>query len=499
MMNGQSLDPTAVLYLTAEIVLVAAVILALFRLRRRFGLGLLYIFVGSNQYLQTVLASAFYVDLGAGVSVSPGSVVLFSSSLFAVLLTYLRESIPKTRTLIYGIVLSNLTLTALAWLTDHQLKVLPNRNVLGVPAELFRLEGRLFLVGTTTLVIDSFLIVILYEVLLRKAERLPRLARLTTAMLLVLYIDALIFTTASFWHSPIYGQVLTSQLLGKTLAGLIFGGMLHLYLTFWSRGRREPTRDPGTGPLSILTYRERYEVVKKQLEVEKAANLAKSRFLAHMSHELRTPMNAVIGFTAVLRKNKAGNLRPKDLLYLERIGANARHLLGLINDVLDLSKLEAGRLELQRTEESLNALVTRTVEDLGVQAQERHLELVAEVPDFEVIGRVDRSRLKQVLINLIGNALKFTEQGRVTVRLVADATTRQPRRIEVEDTGPGIPRDQLDRIFQAFEQVDSGADRRYGGTGLGLAITRALSERMGFRVEVVSEVGRGSTFRVVMR
>ncbi len=489
-------DPAAVLNLSLEIVLVGAIILALFRLRHRFGLGLLYIFVGSNQYLQTVLASTLYIELGGGVALSPGSVVLFSATLFAVLLTYLREDVPQTRVLIYGIVLSNVTLTLLAWYTNQQIEHLATRNLLGVPQELFSLDLRTFLVGTATLVVDAFLIVIVYEILLAKV-RLPLFGRVTAALLLVLWLDALVFTTGSFYGSAGFGTILAHQLLGKTLAGVLFGTILYAYLA-WRGEVKSHGLAAGTGVLTILTYRQRYEIIKQQLKAAEEASLAKSQFLAHMSHELRTPLNAVIGFTGVLLKNKAGNLSEKDLLYLSRVSGNAKHLLELINGLLDLSRIESGRIELNLEQVSLIRLIEETLEELRGQAFDKEVELAAELPAREVACRTDRSRLKQVLINLVGNALKFTERGGVTVRLVADEATRAVRTLEVTDTGIGIPEDKLGRVFEAFEQAELGTARRFGGTGLGLTISRALCEQMGYRLEVASREGRGSTFRIVM-
>lgn len=227
-------------------------------------------------------------------------------------------------------------------------------------------------------------------------------------------------------------------------------------------------------------------------------NRAKSEFLSNMSHELRTPLNSVIGFANIVLKNKNKTLGPQDIAYLDRIAANGRHLLGLINGILDLSKIEAGRLELELSPVNVGTLVRDTVFEMASQTDGRPVTLTASVAaDLEPI-ETDGSKLKQVLINLIGNALKFTKEGSVTVRVTRDDFTGKPVSIDVIDTGIGIPAHRLEAVFEAFQQADSSTSRQYGGTGLGLTITRSLALLMGFDVRVTSEVRVGSMFSIVI-
>lgn len=236
-----------------------------------------------------------------------------------------------------------------------------------------------------------------------------------------------------------------------------------------------------------------------------AANQAKTEFLAHMSHELRTPLNSIIGFANVLRRNSTGAFGAKELKYAERISANGAHLLGLVDRILDLSKVEQGDLNLRCTWVRVDEVARVVCDDFSDEAAAAGVSLAVEVesgaqPEGVVRAvHTDESKLRQILLNLVGNALKFTPTGgRVRVALVCDPQTGAPRRLDVADTGIGIAPDAQARVFEAFEQADEDTSARFGGTGLGLRISRALCESLGFGLKLESEVGRGSTFSVMM-
>ena len=228
----------------------------------------------------------------------------------------------------------------------------------------------------------------------------------------------------------------------------------------------------------------------RQLEV---ASQHKSQFLANMSHELRTPLNAILGYTELILDDIYGETPAKMRGVLERVQRNGKHLLGLINDVLDLSKIEAGQLTLALADYSLKDVVHSVFVAVESLADEKKLALRIEVPNDLPTGRGDERRLTQVLLNLVGNAIKFTDQGEVAIKASA---TNGAYTLSVCDTGPGIaPGDQA-KIFEEFQQADSSATKKKGGTGLGLSIARRIIELHGGKIWVESEIGKGATFSI---
>ena len=228
-----------------------------------------------------------------------------------------------------------------------------------------------------------------------------------------------------------------------------------------------------------------------------AASRAKSDFLARMSHELRTPLNSIIGFAKVLQRNKRGALDASELSYLTRIESNGVQLLTIINDILDLSKVESGRMEIVPAAVDLVALVRETAASLGGTLAGSVVALVVVVPDTLDPLFTDIDKLRQVITNLLANALKFTERGTVLVRLLADGAGTRAWRLDIIDEGTGVPPSRQAAIFGAFEQAENTISRRFGGTGLGLAISKSICERLGFGLTVVSNDGRGSTFSIL--
>ncbi len=244
-----------------------------------------------------------------------------------------------------------------------------------------------------------------------------------------------------------------------------------------------------------VTERKRVELELKQARaVAESASRTKSDFLASMSHEIRTPMNAIIGIADLLAKTPLSPEQNKYVQIFRRAGDN---LLHLIDDILDLSKVESLQLELERTGFSLNDLLEKVTEMVAVRAHEKGLALVCNIAPkvpTDLVG--DPTRLRQVLLNLLGNAIKFTESGEVALRVAPDAGSSVPGalRFTISDTGIGIAGEKLGAVFERFTQTDSSTTRRYGGSGLGLTISKRLVELMGGRIWVESQVGKGSVF-----
>jgi signal transduction histidine kinase len=236
------------------------------------------------------------------------------------------------------------------------------------------------------------------------------------------------------------------------------------------------------------------EIEEKGRQIE-IASRHKSQFLANMSHELRTPLNAILGYTALILDNIYGEVPEKIRDVLQRLEKSGHHLLGLINDVLDLSKIEAGVLTLTLADYSMKEVVQATVAEVESLAADKKLALTIATPADLPRGRGDVRRITQVLLNLVGNAIKFTEAGEVRVEVTAADGAFL---VSVADTGPGIAQSDKQKIFEEFQQVDSSSTREKGGTGLGLSISRRIVELHGGRISVESKLGHGSTFRVTL-
>jgi signal transduction histidine kinase/DNA-binding response OmpR family regulator/HAMP domain-containing protein len=289
------------------------------------------------------------------------------------------------------------------------------------------------------------------------------------------------------------------QLAAKTSAGVDEPSIRLLPDGRWVEVEKRKTTDGGTVVVysDITELKMREGQLTEAKELAEAANEAKSSFLATMSHEIRTPLNGIIGMSNILSSTK---LDAEQRDFAATIVTAADTLLSIINDILDFSKVEAGVLELEEIPINLSETVETAVELVMPRADEKGIELACRIsPDVPmgVIG--DPTRLKQVLLNLLNNAVKFTEKGEVLLTVEpADRTGSEERgqaiRFVICDTGIGIPGDRMDRLFRSFSQVDASTTRRFGGTGLGLAISQRLVERMGGKIEVSSEVGAGSTF-----
>ncbi len=266
---------------------------------------------------------------------------------------------------------------------------------------------------------------------------------------------------------------------------------------FTERKRAEEELRKYREHLEELVKERTSELGRKAVELEQAnirlqeMDRLKSVFLASMSHELRTPLNSIIGFTGIILQGMSGEVSHEQRKQLSMVKNSASHLLSLINDILDISKIEAGKVELTLEEFSLDDLAREVVETLSPTANEKGLELMTEMPEGVTLSS-DRRRLKQILMNLVSNAVKFTDRG--SVKIAARVTGDENLEVCVIDTGVGIKKEDMNKLFQPFQQIDVSLTKKHEGTGLGLYLTKKLTDLLGGNISAKSEYGRGSEF-----
>ena len=489
--------------LLAEMIVVGGVILGLFGARRHLGLGPVYLFVGALQYLQTVLAATLYLEPVSGLWVSPGSAVLFAGTVFAVLLMYLFEDIPSTRSFIVGVVVANLALTVLSVLSGWQLDHGHAANVLDTPRALFQVDPWVFGIWTVVLAVDALAVVVVFEFLGQRAPALHRLAKVALSLGVVLAFDATAFTFGAFWGQEGVVQIWISQLAGKGLAAGVYAAMAGaafglLRSPNFASDEREV--------LGILSFRERYletlaDNQRLGAELERRAELEtelrrisdlKDEFVSSINHELRTPLTSIGASLKLLDAGVVGPLPEKGAELVQIASRNCDRLVRLINDVLDLQKIEAGEMPVAFERVSVSGLVARAIDDNLAFAAHHDVRLVVgSLPESDLAVDLDRDRILQVLTNLVSNAVKVSPvDAAVEIGAMSDGDGVL---FEVVDSGPGIPDDLVPVLFERFSQA-GGSDRVQGGTGLGLAISRGLIEQHSGAIGFDTKRGEGTRF-----
>jgi len=295
---------------------------------------------------------------------------------------------------------------------------------------------------------------------------------------------------------PAYLALVEGQDLvwGTEIAKILILAAMGLFLVLAARGPWDMQERTHAAKDLILRLEEQSVKLDTARRKAEEANAAKSAFLGRMSHELRTPLNSVLGFTNVPLQNKHLSLGSRDLKYLQRVRVNALHLFDLINDLLDLARIEEGALRVDVKALDVAFLLREIVEQLDDVGLKRGVAVRLEIPLEVCRIRADESRLRQVLAKIVRKAVQFTEEGSITI--VLDALNGIPREIRIEDTGVGIPSDRLATIFDAFEQGNGGITRVHYGAGMGLSISRSLCDLMGLDLTARSTPGEGSTFTI---
>lgn len=338
---------------------------------------------------------------------------------------------------------------------------------------------------STTLVILGAMIIVISIIkskkLFKTIKFVPKRSRVVVRGFLNLHRVLMIFFFVSYIIVAI-AILMQFTFVSDTFVGLIFFfGAIFVFSGIILQSKMS---------LEIQTTISDLQKAKQEAE---DANQAKSTFLAKMSHELRTPLNAILGFTQVMKRDQTGNISPEHQEHLNIISRSGEHLLGLINQILEMSKIEAGRITLHEENFDLYDLLNHLKDMFGLQAKEKKLQLIFEYQaDCPQYICTDQGKLRQVLMNLLSNAVKFTHQGRVTLRVKAN-TQKTTLFFEIEDTGLGIPADELETLFEPFVQTKTG--QLIGGTGLGLAISRQFIELMGGQLTVSSQLHQGSLFK----
>ncbi|MBI3269333.1 MAG: VUT family protein [Planctomycetes bacterium] len=492
------------LILLGEMLVVGLSVLAIYALRRPLGLAPLFCFVGALQAVMYAYTGNGQVDFPFGVTVMPASFVLFSGLLFSILLLYVCEGTPVARRLILCMIGVNVFYV---WY-DHvhvfqMLAPFTHRADASGPLPGFA-PWRMVLSSGVAIVIDFFLLVVAYQFLVNNARWIPEWLRLFLAFLLTTLVDVLLFNTGAFYGRPEYVEILRGQVVSKPVAAAVYTALLAAFVARERRRAAGATPSPERGVLDVFGYKTRYEETARRLraseqakkELEdmnlrlRATDRMKTQFLANMSHELRSPLNDILGFTDVLLQELPGPLLAEQRQQLGIVASSSRHLLALINDLLDLSRVEAGRMAVDPAPVNLSTVLREMDERYRPSTAQKGLSLVVpEPPPFALV--TDEFRLKQILINLLSNAVKFTDEGEIRVECrTADGRLE----LGVEDTGPGIRAEEQPLLFQEFRQLDGSHRRAHEGTGLGLALSRKLARLLGGDLTVESVPGRGSRF-----
>src|SRR6478735_3374848 len=496
------------LTLITEMVLVAAFVCGLYEVRGRFGLAPLFIFLASTQYMQAVLGGAIFIRIAGGIAVSPGSVVLFAGNLFALLLIYLREGVPATRTLVYGLLLANATLCVFSLFTQGQLALAGSNAVATVPVGFFLISFRAFAAGIVVLLLDGLLMIVLYELLFFQLTWAPLLVRLLVAMLGVLYFDSIIFGILSYWGRTDFQELLVGNMMGKTIAGVTYSILLWFHLARLAQtGPRPELERPRElrDVFSIITYRERYEQMAKALAASeerlRQAQMmdALGRLATGIAHDFGNVLTAIESYAGILQERIAPN--DPNLQDVKGIREGSSRGKALVRQLLAVGK----RQPLRPTTVTL-AEVVRGLEGMLRTVLGAKFRLDTHFVDGTPSVAADPGQLEQVMLNLIINA-RDAMPGGGTIRVTVgpkelsggehvEAGVLKPGRhaaLIVEDGGAGISPDTLEHVFEPFYTTKGSI-----GSGLGLSIVYGIVTQSGGAIQVATAPNGGTRFTILL-
>jgi signal transduction histidine kinase len=507
--------------LIVEATMVYLLVLGVHALRHRASLGPFYALLGGL----TVIMS-WVTDAGVRLEVGDltfmvGSAVFYTAILLGAFVVYVFDGPGPARIAILTVAGVSILAPGVAAVLQAQAAALGQEAAAFVPDPSLRINAA----SVLTTVADLLFLAVAWEFMGKPALRIKMWLRTLLTLIGVAVLDVVLFNTGAFLGTPEYLSIMGGTLTSRLIVAAFASPLLFLYLSW--QNLRKGARIEQRPALAIFTdfarvredlrltrleverrkaaeaelseQRERLEeiveertrdLVRANRELERA-NEAKSEFLANMSHELRTPLNSIIGFSGLLAQELPGPLNPEQRKQASMISNSGKYLLSLIENVLDLSRVEAGQVSVEVHEFEPAKIVREAVDIMAPLADEKGLDLRIATSEDGLLSS-DPGKLKQILLNLLSNAVKFTDSGWVEVR--AEPTSDGSWTFEVEDTGPGIPKEEQDIVFEAFRQLDHPAKAKAKGTGLGLSLSRVYAGMIGARIEVTSTVGAGSTF-----
>jgi len=485
----------------SEILLISFIIVVLYNQRNRFGLFLLFIFIGSNQYLQTIISATIYLKIFDDYLFSPGSVVLFSSSIFTILLVYIKEGVHKTRTLIYGILLTNITLTIFSAITSVQLNMAGSINLLTIPKEIFNVNVKMFLIGTFLLILDSAFIIIIYEFILIKLSKINIFWTLIISMFTVLYLDSIIFSLFTFQSNELFINIFIGNIIGKSISGFIFTLVLYVYIVYIDKSKyleKLKINKNAKDIFSIISYRERFELLQEEkTQVEELknnlseSNKNKDKFFSIVSHDLRSPVGSIVGFLKFMDENFNSFNNEQLRKNIKMLYDSSKKAFDLLTNILDWSRIQMDKIQVNPVSFSINEIVNESINLLIDSANKKQIVISFNcIKNYNVYA--DKDMIRSVIRNLLTNAIKFTNIGKeININIESDSNEVI---ISVQDNGVGIDKEIAEKLFEAKSTITTRGTDNEIGTGLGLNLSAEFVRRNYGKIWLESKIAKGSTF-----